>query len=69
MSLIIIQHLKKEYKNNTPLVDINAEIQKGEVISVIGPHGSGKSTLLRCIIRLDMPTSWKILIEGTNIVR
>ena len=69
MSLIIIQHLTKEYKNNTPLVDINAEIQKGEVISVIGPHGSGKSTLLRCINRLEMPTSGKIWIEGTNIVR
>lgn len=69
MSLIVVQHLKKEYKNTTPLVDVNAEIQKGDVISVIGPHGSGKSTLLRCMNRLEMPTAGKIWIDGTNIMR
>lgn len=68
MSMIIIQHLRKEYAKAVPLVDVSAEIQKGDAVSVIGPPGSGKSTLLRCINRLEKPTSGKIWIEGTNII-
>ena len=37
-------HLKKAYSNATPLKDVNVEIHKGDVISVIGPSGTGKST-------------------------
>ena len=50
-----------------PLVDINADIKRGEVISVIGPSGSGKSTMLRCINRLEEPTSGSIFINGIRI--
>lgn len=66
-NMISIHHLKKVYPNVTPLIDVNAEIQCGEIISVIGPSGTGKSTLLRCINRLEEPTSGEIFIDGKSI--
>ncbi|MCM1328972.1 MAG: amino acid ABC transporter ATP-binding protein [Bacteroides sp.] len=65
--MITIRKLKKEYPNITPLRDVNAEINKGDMISVIGPSGTGKSTLLRCINRLETPTSGAILVDGVDI--
>ena len=65
--MITISHLRKEYPNVTPLTDVNAEIKKGEVISIIGPSGTGKSTLLRAINMLDPPTSGQIFIDGEEI--
>ena len=65
--MISIQHLRKEFPGATPLADVNAEIKKGEVISIIGPSGTGKSTLLRCINLLEKPTSGKIFIDGEEI--
>ena len=67
MSMISIRHLKKTFPNVTPLVDVNAEIEKGEIISIIGPSGTGKSTFLRCINRLETPTAGEILIDGKSI--
>ena len=67
MSLIEIQHLRKEYPNITPLKDVNATVDRGEVISVIGPSGTGKSTLLRCLNRLETPTSGHILVDGVDM--
>ena len=64
MCLIKIEHLRKEYPNITPLKDVNAEIYKGDVISVIGPSGTGKSTMLRCINQLEMPTSGTVTFDG-----
>ena len=60
--MIKISHLRKEYPNATPLKDVNVEINKGDVISIIGPSGTGKSTLIRCINRLETPTSGEIWV-------
>lgn len=65
--MIVIRNLRKEYPNITPLQNVNAEIKKGDVISIIGPSGTGKSTLLRCINRLETPTSGEILVDGVDI--
>ena len=65
--MITISHLRKEFPTVTPLTDVNAEIGKGEVISVIGPSGTGKSTLLRSINMLDPPTAGQIFIDGEEI--
>lgn len=65
--MIELVHLEKKYENATPLRDVNAVINKGDVISVIGPSGTGKSTLLRCINMLERPTGGKILLDGTDI--
>lgn len=65
--MITISHLRKEYPNATPLTDVNVTINKGDVISIIGPSGTGKSTLLRCLNMLDAPTSGTILVDGINV--
>ena len=65
--MIRIEHLRKEYPTAVPLQDVNVEIHKGDVISVIGPSGTGKSTLIRCINMLDQPTSGKIFVDGEEI--
>ena len=65
--MIRIEHLRKEYITAVPLKDVNVEIHKGDVISVIGPSGTGKSTLIRCINMLDQPTSGKIFVDGEEI--
>ena len=50
------------------LIDINADVHQGEVISIIGPSGTGKSTLLRCLNLLDPPTGGMVFIDGQNIL-
>ena len=65
--MIKISHLQKKYPNVTPLKDVNVEIHKGDVISIIGPSGTGKSTLIRCINMLEVPTSGEIWVGGELI--
>ena len=65
--MIELLHLQKKYENATPLEDVNAVINDGDVISIIGPSGAGKSTLIRCINMLERPTSGKILLDGVDI--
>ncbi|WP_326717080.1 amino acid ABC transporter ATP-binding protein [Vagococcus jeotgali] len=67
-SLIEIKHLQKSYGDKEVLKDIDANIDKGEIVTIIGPSGSGKSTLLRCINLLETPTGGEILYNGDNIV-
>ena len=67
MSLIEIEHLRKEYPNVTPLKDVSTHIDRGDVISIIGPSGTGKTTFLRCINRLETPTSGVIRVDGEDI--
>ncbi|MBQ0024396.1 MAG: ABC transporter permease subunit [Bacteroidales bacterium] len=67
--IIRISHLKKSYEDGFEVLkDINAEIRKGEVISIIGPSGTGKSTFLRCLNLLESPTSGSIVIDGQDIL-
>ena len=66
--VIRISHLKKSYDALEVLKDINADVHKGEVISIIGPSGTGKSTLLRCLNLLDPPTGGSVFIDGQNIL-
>ena len=61
------EHLRKEYPNVTPLKDVNVTINKGDVISIIGPSGTGKSTLIRCINLLETPTSGNIWVDDQCI--
>ena len=65
--MIRIEHLRKEYPNVTPLKDVNVTINKGDVISIIGPSGTGKSTLIRCINLLETPTSGNIWVDDQCI--
>lgn len=63
-----IVHLKKSFGTHEVLKDINFNVNKGEVVCIIGPSGSGKSTLLRCINLLEKPSGGKILYKGKNIL-
>ena len=65
--MIELIHLEKKYENATPLKDVNATINDGDVISIIGPSGTGKSTLIRCINMLERPTSGQIIVDGEDI--
>ena len=71
--MISIKHLSKTFHNPdgsvlTVLKDVNCDIDKGEVISIIGPSGTGKSTLLRALNMLEPPTSGEIWLDGENIM-
>lgn len=65
--IIEVKNLKKSFGENEVLHDINLNVNRGEVISLIGPSGSGKSTILRCIIDLETITCGDIFIEGKNL--
>lgn len=67
--LIKVEDLKKHYNGGDvkALDGINCEIQKGEVVVIVGPSGSGKSTLLRSLNLLEIPTSGRIFFEGVDI--
>ena len=65
--MIELIHLEKKYELACPLKDVNAVINRGDVISMIGPSGTGKSTLLRCINLLEKPTGGQILLDGEDI--
>ena len=66
-ALVRVEHLGKSFGELHALSDINLEIQKGEVVVIIGPSGSGKSTLLRSLNLLEHPTEGKIFFEGVDI--
>ena len=62
--VIELRHVEKHFGSLHVLKDINLEVDKGEVLVIIGPSGSGKSTLCRTINRLETVDSGDILIEG-----
>ncbi len=66
-SLITIQEVTKNFGDLKVLKGIDLEINRGEVISIIGSSGSGKSTLLRCINRLETYDNGDILLNGESV--
>ena len=65
MGLLEVKNLKKSFDDNVVLKDISLEVNKGEVLCIIGPSGSGKSTLLRCLTNLETYDSGEIKFDGT----
>ena len=65
--MITVSNLCKSFGGLEVLKGVNVEIEKGDVICVIGPSGSGKSTFLRCLNLLETPTSGSILFEGDEL--
>ena len=65
--MINVKNLKKVFDGNEALKGVSIEINKGDVMCIIGPSGSGKSTFLRCLNLLERPTGGKVIFEGTDI--
>ena len=65
--LIKVEDLCKSFDDMEVLKGVNAEIDKGDVMVVIGASGSGKSTFLRCLNLLEEPTDGSIYFEGVDI--
>ena len=66
--ILSVNHLSKSFGAHKVLADVDFEVKKGDVVSIIGASGSGKSTLLRCINLLETPTSGQIIYRGKNVL-
>jgi polar amino acid transport system ATP-binding protein len=66
--MITVRNLSKHFGQLVVLKDITIDIQKGEIISIIGPSGTGKSTFLRCLNLLETPTGGSIMIDGIPLL-
>lgn len=66
--ILSIKHLKKAYGDHKVLRDISFNVDKGDIVSIIGPSGGGKSTTLRCINLLEEPTAGEIDFHNQNIL-
>ena len=64
--VIKVRNLKKSFEEVTPIRDVNCDIHKGDVISIIGPSGTGKSTLLFLLNHLMVPDEGSIVFEGQD---
>jgi len=62
--IIHIENVHKHFGKIHALCGVSLDVQKGEVVVIIGPSGSGKSTLLRCINRLEEYDSGRIVVDG-----
>lgn len=62
--MIVMENVHKSFGNHEVLKGVTAEIQKGEVVCIIGPSGSGKSTILRCINGLEHYQGGRITVNG-----
>ncbi|SFM77641.1 amino acid ABC transporter ATP-binding protein [Variovorax sp. OV329] len=67
LPLIDIAGLRKSFGDNVVLKDIHLQVQRGQVVALIGPSGSGKSTLLRCINLLSVPEGGRITVGEQSI--
>jgi polar amino acid transport system ATP-binding protein len=65
--VLVLDGIRKRFGKLEVLRGVDVEVERGEVVCVIGPSGSGKSTLLRCINLLEPPESGRILLEGKEI--
>ncbi len=71
MNILQVEHLTKTYGSGETAVhalrDVSFTVAKGEFTAIIGPSGSGKSTLLHILGGVDVPTSGRVLVDGTDL--
>ena len=65
--MISVKNLHKSFGGVTVLDGISTQVERGDVVCIIGPSGSGKSTFLRCLNRLETPDSGQILLDGVDL--
>ncbi|EFU74486.1 ABC transporter, ATP-binding protein [Enterococcus italicus DSM 15952] len=67
MYMIKTVNVTKKFGDLEVLKGISTDIQKGEVVAIIGPSGSGKSTFLRCLNLMETPTSGEVIFENQDL--
>ena len=67
--MIHLENITKSFGNLQVLRGIDLEIEKGEIVSIVGPSGAGKTTLLQIMGTLDMPDGGSVVIDGTQVNR
>ena len=67
--MIRIENLTKRFGELQVLKGVSLEVERGEVISIVGPSGAGKTTLLQLIGTLDKPTDGKIFFNDEELSR
>ncbi|KIL39136.1 hypothetical protein SD70_22170 [Gordoniibacillus kamchatkensis] len=66
--MITVKRLSKSFGDHEVLKNISIQVERQEVVCIIGPSGSGKSTLLRCLNLMETPTSGDVWVEGENLL-
>lgn len=68
MSLVLkAEHIRKSFGNVEVLKDINLSVEKGSVVSILGPSGTGKTTFLRCLNYLEKPEAGELTISDVSV--
>ncbi len=67
MSFVELKSVTKRYGSNTVLQDVDLQVERGEIIAIIGRSGSGKSTLLRCINGLEPVQGGEVWVDGVPV--
>lgn len=65
--MVTVRNLRKWFGALEVLRGVNLDVEKGQVVVIIGPSGSGKSTLLRCVNHLEEPGSGTITVGGVDL--
>lgn len=68
MAILEVRNLSKSFDKLEVLKDISFDVEKGEVVAIIGPSGSGKSTLLRCVNQLERVSGGTIKVCGMDMI-
>ena len=67
--MIEIRNIKKSFGNLEVLKGIDLDIEKGKIVSIVGPSGAGKTTLLQIMGTLDKPDQGSVIIDGTDVMK
>ena len=67
MSLLLCRGVRKSFRTERALDGVDLQLERGEVMAVVGPSGSGKSTLLHCVAGLLAPDEGTVLLDGTEV--
>ena len=67
MAILEVRNISKSFDGLEVLKDISFDVNRGEVLAIIGPSGSGKSTLLRCINQLEKADGGSVVVDGLTM--
>ena len=67
--MLRLRDVRKSFGKLEVLKGVSLDVQRGEVVCILGPSGSGKSTLLRCVNLLEPPEEGEIFLEGQDICK